>query len=98
MPGRDGTGTALTWCPEGSAYYRAVTGAVDVVVTVAASGAIRAELALRGYAPQARQTTVRGAGPHTFHFEGVPPRLVERVKVTTVSVGVTMTSCYARPA
>lgn len=95
IPDRRGTG-GLTWCPEGTAYYRATGTGVDVVVTVSSSGAIRAELSLRGRAPESQQTTVTGGRPHTFHFRGVSPRLVERVKVTTVSVGVSMQTCYAR--
>lgn len=97
MPGQNGSGT-LTWCPEGTAYYRAARKGVDVVITVASSGAIRAEVSLRGRSPKSRQTTVTGGRPHTFHFTDVPARLVQRVKVTTVSVGVSMQTCYARAA
>lgn len=87
------------WCPRGSAYYRAVRDGVDVVIAVSASGAIRAEMSLDGgRAPASQQTTVRGGGAHTFHFKGVAPQLVQRVKVTTVSVGVAMQTCYARAA
>ncbi|WP_067468760.1 hypothetical protein [Actinomadura macra] len=98
LPGQNGSGTGLTWCPQGTAFYREAAGAVDVVITVSASGAVRAELTLRGYAPQSQQAAVRGGAPHTFHFGGVPARLVQRVKVTTVSVGVAMQTCYARAA
>ncbi|WP_242911276.1 hypothetical protein [Actinomadura terrae] len=98
MPGENGGGTSLTWCPAGTAYYRAVRDAVEVVITVSASGAIRAEMALRGYAPRSQQAAVRGGAPHTFRFTGVPPALVERVKVTTISLGVAMQTCYARVA
>jgi hypothetical protein len=97
LPGQGGTG-GLTWCPDGTAHYRATGTGVDVVITVASSGAIRAELALRGRAPESQQTTVPGGRPHTFRFRGVSPALVERVKVTTVSVGVSMQTCYARAA
>ncbi|TDD38879.1 hypothetical protein E1287_04890 [Actinomadura sp. KC06] len=89
----------LSWCPRGTAYYRAVRDGVDVVITVSSSGAIRAEMSLDGgRQPASQQTTVKGGGPHTFHFTGVPPQLVQRVKVTTVSVGVAMQTCYARVA
>ncbi|MFG2090728.1 hypothetical protein [Spirillospora sp. NPDC048824] len=97
IPGPGGNG-GLTWCPEGTAAYRATGTGVDVVITVASSGAIRAELSLRGRSPESQQTTVTGGRPHTFHFTGVSPQLVERVKVTTVSVGVSMQTCYARAA
>ncbi|MFI0486922.1 hypothetical protein [Actinomadura sp. 9N215] len=98
IPEQNGSAEA-TWCPRGTAYYRAVRDGVDVVVAVSASGAIRAEMSLDGgRAPASQQTTVRGGGPHTFHFTGVAPRLVQRVKVTTVSVGVAMQTCYARAA
>ncbi|MCQ0012316.1 hypothetical protein [Actinomadura madurae] len=86
----------IGWCPKGTAFYKATATGVDVVVTVASSGAIRAELSLRGREPQSQQTTVRSGGPHAFHFKGVAPQLVERVKVNTVSVGVAMQTCYAR--
>ncbi|MGP4028995.1 hypothetical protein [Actinomadura sp. 3N407] len=95
---RQGGDGGLTWCPEGTAYYRATRTGVDVVITVASSGAIRAELSLRGRSPESQQTTVTGGRPHTFRFKGVSPQLVERVKVTTVSVGVSMQTCYARAA
>ncbi|RKS67803.1 hypothetical protein BZB76_6755 [Actinomadura pelletieri DSM 43383] len=92
-----GRSAALAPCPRGSAYYRAVPGGVDVVVGVSAGGAIRAELFLRGGGtPESRQATVRGRGSHTFHFRGAAPRLVQRVKVTAISVGVAMRTCYAR--
>ncbi|GAA0590265.1 hypothetical protein [Actinomadura livida] len=95
LPGQGGTGE-LTWCPDGTASYRATGTGIDVVITVASSGAIRAELVLQGRAPESQQATVPGGRPHTFHFRGVSPALVERVKVTTVSVGVNMQTCYAR--
>ena len=97
LPTQSGTG-GLTWCPDGTAHYRATATGVDVVITVASSGAIRAELSLRDRAPESQQTTVTGGRPHTFRFRGVAPQLVERVKVTTVSVGVSMQTCYARAA
>ncbi|WP_187438371.1 hypothetical protein [Actinomadura decatromicini] len=97
IPEQNGS-SALGWCPRGTAYYRAARDGVDVAISVAGSGAVRAELALQGYAPQSQQTTVKGGGPHTFHFRGVAPGLVRRVTVTTVSVGVAMQTCYARAA
>ncbi|MFD0686352.1 hypothetical protein [Actinomadura fibrosa] len=97
IPSQNGSAT-ITWCPQGTAYYRAAATTVEVVITVASSGAIRAELTLEGRAPQSKQTTVRGGAPHTFTFTGVPAHLVQRVKVTTVSVGVSMQTCYARAA
>ncbi|MFI0412058.1 hypothetical protein [Actinomadura sp. 3N508] len=87
-----------SWCPRGTAYYRAVQDGVDVVITVSSSGALRAEMSLDGGRSAAQQTTVKRGGPHTFHFRGVAPGLVQRVKVTTVSVGVAMQTCYARVA
>ncbi|TDD79708.1 hypothetical protein [Actinomadura rubrisoli] len=98
MPGQNGSGTGATWCPQGTAYWRVATKGVDVVITVSASGAVRAEVTVQGHAPQARQATVRGGAPHAFHFTDIPPHLVQRVKITTVSVGVTMQTCYARVA
>ncbi|TDC70443.1 hypothetical protein E1200_05350 [Actinomadura sp. GC306] len=95
LPGQGGTGE-LTWCPDGTASYRATETGIDVVITVASSGAIRAELVLQGRAPVSQQTTVPGGRPHTFRFRGISPAIVERVKVTTVSVGVNMQTCYAR--
>ncbi|MEU9019619.1 hypothetical protein [Actinomadura sp. NPDC048394] len=95
----DQNGAAGTdWCPQGTAFYRAAGGNIDVTITVSSSGAIRAELSIKGHAPQAQQTTVSGGKPHTFRFKNVPAQLVRRVKVTTVSVGVAMQNCYARPA
>ncbi|TDC51142.1 hypothetical protein E1281_20880 [Actinomadura sp. KC345] len=93
-----GGAEGITWCPQGTASYRATRTGVDVAVSVGSSGAIRAELALRGRAPESQQTTVPGGRPHTFHFRGLSPQLVERVKITTVSVGVSMQTCYARAA
>lgn len=97
IPEQNGS-SALGWCPRGTAYYRAARDGVDVGIAVASSGAVRAELALQGGAPKSQQTTVKGGGPHTFHFRGVAPELVQRVTVTTVSVGVAMQTCYARAA
>ncbi|GAA2444908.1 hypothetical protein GCM10010191_71990 [Actinomadura vinacea] len=95
MPGQGGGG--LTWCPSGSAFYRAAAGGLEVTVNVAASGLVRAEVSLRGRAPASKQGTATGGRPHSFRFAGVPAAMVERVKVTTVSVGVAMQTCYARP-
>ncbi|MBE1535778.1 hypothetical protein [Actinomadura algeriensis] len=98
MPGERGGGTGPSWCPQGTAAYRAAGTGVDVVVAVASSGAVRAELQVQGGSPQSQQTTVRGGSPHTFRFTGVSVQRVERVKITTVSVGVAMQTCYARAA
>ncbi|NDU72682.1 hypothetical protein GWI34_08580 [Actinomadura sp. DSM 109109] len=97
IPAQNGSG-GVGACPKGTAYYRATPTGVDVVIAVSASGAIRAELSLRGQEPKAQQTTVRRGGPQTFHFTGVATQLVERVKVTTISVGGGMQNCYARAA
>ncbi|WP_165964320.1 hypothetical protein [Actinomadura sp. KC216] len=88
----------VSWCPRGTAYYRAVQDGVDVVISVSSSGALRAEMSLDGGRSASQQAAVKRGGPHTFHFRGVPPGLVQRVKVTTVSVGVAMQTCYARVA
>ncbi|GGQ40787.1 hypothetical protein BKA00_001322 [Actinomadura coerulea] len=98
IPPQNGSSGGVGACPKGTASYRATPTGVDVVVAVSASGAIRAELSLRGREPTAQQRTVRSGGPQTFHFTGVAPQLVERVKVTTISVGGGMENCYARPA
>ncbi|QXJ20110.1 hypothetical protein AGRA3207_000762 [Actinomadura graeca] len=98
LPGRGGSGTETTWCPRGTAFYREAGDAVDVVITAATGGAVRAELTLRGYAPQSQQAAVRGGAPHTFHFRGVTARLVRRVTVTTVSAGTAVQTCHARAA
>ncbi len=89
-------GGSLDRCPNGTAFYRATATGVDVLVTVSASGLIRAELVLRQGSPKSQQASAQGGRPHTFHFTGVAPSAVERVKVTTVSVGGGMQSCYAR--
>ncbi|MQY09754.1 hypothetical protein [Actinomadura macrotermitis] len=91
-------GTALTWCPEGTAVYRAVQGGVDLLISVTASGLVRAEMTLGGREPEVRQATVKAGRPHTFRFQGISPALVQRVKITTVSIGAAMETCYARPA
>ncbi|MEV5828112.1 hypothetical protein AB0L25_21405 [Spirillospora sp. NPDC052242] len=93
-----GGGTGASWCPQGTAFYRATGTGVDVVVAVASSGAVRAELQMQGADPQSQQTTIRGGSPHTFRFAGASPQRLERVKITTVSVGVAMQTCYARAA
>ncbi|MEV3926355.1 hypothetical protein [Actinomadura coerulea] len=98
IPPQNGSSGGVGACPKGTASYRATSTGVDVVIAVSASGAIRAELSLRGREPTAQQRTVRSGGPQTFHFTGVAPQLVERVKVTTISVGGGMENCYARPA
>ncbi|MFC5746726.1 hypothetical protein [Actinomadura rugatobispora] len=94
--GPGGGGGTVTWCPAGTAFYRAAAGGLEVTVNVAASGLVRAEVSLRGRAPQSRQGTATGGRPHSFRFAGVTEPMVERVKITTVSVGVAMQTCYAR--
>ncbi|MFA1544096.1 hypothetical protein [Actinomadura monticuli] len=96
IPPQNSGGGAVGQCPDGTALYRATVTGVDVLVTVSATGLIRAELVLRGRSPQSQQASAGAGRPHTFHFTGVAPSLVERVKVTTVSVGGGMQSCYAR--
>ncbi|MES9541265.1 hypothetical protein [Actinomadura sp. NPDC000600] len=98
IPPQNGSAGGIGACPKGTAYYRAAPTGVDVVIAVSAGGAIRAELSLRGQEPRAQQTTMRSGGSKTFHFTGVMPQLVERVKVTTISVGGGMQNCYARAA
>ncbi|QKW35838.1 hypothetical protein HUT06_18835 [Actinomadura sp. NAK00032] len=90
------TGDSLDWCPDGTGLYRVTSAGVNVLVTVSASGLIRAEVVLKGRAPKSQQATASAGRPHTFYFAGVSGRLIERVKVTTVSVGGGMQSCYAR--
>lgn len=97
IPDQNGAG-GIGWCPQGTAFYRAAGGGVDVTITVSASGLVRVEMSVKGHATQTRQGSVSGGSPHTFRFKGVPAQLVRRVKVTTVSVGVAMQNCYARPA
>lgn len=96
IPEQNSGGGSVSQCPNGTALYRATATGVDVLVTVSASGLIRAELVLQGASPKSQQASASAGRPHTFHFTGVSPRTVERVKVTTVSVGGGMQSCYAR--
>jgi hypothetical protein len=96
IPQPGGGGATHDRCPDGTAFYRATATGVDVLVTVSASGLIRAELIPQSGSPKSQQATANAGRPHTFHFAGVAPRLVERVKITTVSVGGGMQSCYAR--
>ncbi|WP_141576391.1 hypothetical protein [Actinomadura sp. WMMA1423] len=98
IPPQNGSGGGVGNCPKGTAYYRATPTGVDVVIAVSSGGAIRAEVSLRGQEPKTQQTTTRGGGSQTFHFKGVAPQLVERVKMTTISVGGGMQTCYARAA
>ncbi|GLW67032.1 hypothetical protein Arub01_52750 [Actinomadura rubrobrunea] len=91
-------GTTVTWCPAGSAVYRAGRDGLEVTVNVSASGFARAQVALRSGHTAEQQATVREGAPHTFRFPGVPAAEVERVKITTISVGVSGQTCYARPA
>ncbi|CNG00783.1 Uncharacterised protein [Mycobacterium tuberculosis] len=93
---RQGGGASLDRCPDGTAFYRATATGVDVLVTVSASGLIRAELIARTGSPKSQQASANAGRPHTFHFTGVAPGQVDRVKITTVSVGGGMQSCYAR--
>ena len=96
IPEQNSGGGSVAQCPDGTAFYRATATGVDVLVTVSASGLIRAELVLQGASPESQQASTNAGRPHTFHFTGVAPRQVERVKVTTVSVGGGMQTCYAR--
>lgn len=96
IPQPGGGGASLDQCPDGTAFYRATATGVDVLVTVSASGLIRAELIPRSGSPKSQQASANAGRPHTFHFTGVAPRQVQRVKITTVSVGGGMQSCYAR--
>lgn len=95
IPQRGG-GASLDRCPNGTAFYRATATGVDVLVTVSASGLIRAELIVRDGSPESQQASANAGRPHTFHFAGVAPGRVDHVKITTVSVGGGMQSCYAR--
>ncbi|MFB4302692.1 hypothetical protein [Actinomadura sp. NTSP31] len=97
IPDQNGT-SGTDWCPQGTAFYRASGGNVDVTITVSASGLVRVEMSVKGHAMQTRQSSVSGGKPHTFRFKNVSAGLVQKVKVTTVSVGVAMQNCYARPA
>ncbi|MEW2355607.1 hypothetical protein [Spirillospora sp. NPDC029432] len=98
LPGQGGGTT--TWCPAGTAVYRpAATGdALEVAVRASASGLVRAEVSMTGRSPVSQQDTAKAGRTHTFRFAGVRAETVERVKVTTVSVGVSMQTCYARVA
>ncbi|MDL4777305.1 hypothetical protein [Actinomadura xylanilytica] len=97
MPGQGGSGAGLSSCPSGTALYRQAIGGTEVVVRVSGSGAVRAEITASGHSAAPQQATVRDGKPHVFRFKGVPAQQVQRVKVTTVSVGAAMQSCYARP-
>ncbi|MFC5186542.1 hypothetical protein [Actinomadura harenae] len=97
MPGTDGA-VGFDYCPQGTASYRAGgASGVEVAVTVGGAGVVKAEVTVAGHGPLSDQATVRAAGTRTFHF-AVAPTLVRRVKITTLSVGVDMQTCYARPA
>ncbi|WP_051468305.1 hypothetical protein [Actinomadura oligospora] len=97
MPGTGG-GVGIDFCPAGTAVYRAGrTAGVEVAVTVGGAGVVKAEVTVAGHGPLSDQATVRKAGTQNFHF-AVAPTLVRRVKITTLSVGVDMQTCYARPA
>src|SRR5690606_18565131 len=97
IPTRGGGGGG-DWCPEGTASYRAADRGVDVVIVAASSGAIRAELVLRGGGPKSQQTTVAGGGPALSPCPGVSPKLSERVKGPAATGGVAMQPCYAGAA
>ncbi|MEV5575859.1 hypothetical protein AB0L06_37975 [Spirillospora sp. NPDC052269] len=97
MPGTGG-GVGTDFCPAGTALYRAGrSSGVEVAVTTGGAGVVKAEVTVAGHGPLSDQATVRKAGTRTFHF-AVAPTLVRRVKITTLSVGVDMQTCYARPA
>jgi hypothetical protein len=96
IPEQNSGGSAADWCPDGTGLYRVTSAGVNVLVTVSASGLIRAEVMLKGRAPKSQQATAQAGRPHSFYFAGVSANLIERVKVTTVSVGGGMQSCYAR--
>ncbi|MBW8486512.1 hypothetical protein [Actinomadura parmotrematis] len=99
VPSQNSGGAGATWCPAGTAIYQGVPGGVDLVINVSASGAVRADLTRNGGASAiSRSATVNGGTPHTFHFTGVRPADVSRVKITTVSIAAASTTCYARPA
>ncbi|WP_433324025.1 hypothetical protein [Spirillospora sp. CA-294931] len=98
MPGDNGfpsSGTSL--CPAGTAYYKSTGAAIEVTVNFQASGLVRAELSLRGGAPESKQGSAKGGRPLTFTFPGVQIAQVDRVKITAVSTGASIESCYARP-
>ncbi|MFC4913589.1 hypothetical protein [Actinomadura gamaensis] len=97
MPGTGG-GVGVEFCPAGTAVYRAAgANGIDVAVTVGAAGVVKADVTVAGHGDLSDQSTVRRAGTQTFRFT-VSPALVRRVKITTLSVGVDMQTCYARPA
>ncbi|MBO2452746.1 hypothetical protein J4573_37035 [Actinomadura barringtoniae] len=96
LPGSGG-GTGVGMCPVGTAVYHDVGGALEVMIKVAGSGLVKAEASLRGRPSVTRQSSVKGGAPVTLTFNGVPTALVERVKVTTFSVGAAMDNCYATP-
>ncbi|MCP2340878.1 hypothetical protein [Actinomadura rupiterrae] len=97
MPGTGG-GVGPQFCPAGTADYRAAgTNGIDVAVSVGAAGVVKADVTVAGHGDLSDQATVHRAGTQKFHFT-VAPALVRRVKITTMSVGVDMQSCYARPA
>ncbi|MEV4256277.1 hypothetical protein AB0J52_24215 [Spirillospora sp. NPDC049652] len=97
MPSTGG-GVGAEYCPSGTAVYRAGRAAgLEVAVTVGAAGVVKAEVTVAGHGPLSDQASLRKAGTHTFRF-AVAPTLVRRVKITTLSVGVDMQTCYARPA
>ncbi|WP_067815460.1 hypothetical protein [Actinomadura kijaniata] len=88
----------FTWCPQGTAFYRPTgdSRGVEVVVRVSGNGAVKAEVITPG-GSKTQQTTVRGGRPHTFRFPGVAPLQVQRVKITTLSTGLSSDTCYAPP-
>jgi hypothetical protein len=96
LPGSGG-GTGVGMCPVGTAVYHDVGGALEVMIKVAGSGLVKAEASLRGRPSVTRQASVKGGAPATLTFAGVPTSLVERVKVTTFSIGAAMDNCYATP-
>src|SRR5262249_54966672 len=96
LPGSGG-GVGVGMCPVGTAVYHDVGGALEGMSKGAGSGLVKAEASLRGRQSATRQASVKGGAPVTLTFNGVPTALVERVKVTTFSVGAAMENCYATP-
>jgi hypothetical protein len=99
LPRQNGGGANVDWCDQNAALYRpaATGGGVEVVVNVAASSAVTVEVTLTGGARKSRQDTVMKGAPHTFAFPDVAITALSRAKVTTLALGGTMASCYARP-
>ncbi|POM23207.1 hypothetical protein BTM25_43590 [Actinomadura rubteroloni] len=99
LPRQNGGGTNVDWCDQNAALYRpaATGGGVEVVVNVAASSAVTVEVTLTGGTRKSKQDTVLKGAPRTFAFPDVAITALSRAKVTTLALGGTMGSCYARP-